>query len=89
MINMELPRDLEEQLKETFGQDLGQAAKESLLIEAYRRGRLSVGRLAEFLGVSIDRAYRFLKDHEITVNYSLEDFDADCASLRELRTQGS
>ena len=41
-ISFSLPRDIEAALVGEFG-DLGQAAKEALTIEGYRRGRLSLG----------------------------------------------
>lgn len=45
-ISFQLDADLEQQLRRDFG-DLDAGAKETLLIEAYRLGKLSIGRLAQ------------------------------------------
>ena len=50
-ITVELPAEEEEIFRLALGEDLGQAAREAMLIEAYRRGRISVGKLGELLGV--------------------------------------
>jgi predicted HTH domain antitoxin len=75
----------ESKLREVLGDELDRIAEDSLVAEAYRTGRLSIGQAAQLLGRSIADAYGFMKDRRIPVNYTLTDFDADCESLRELR----
>jgi len=49
-----IPKGIEEQLEAAFGRDLARAAREALAVEGYRSERLSLGQVAEFLGVSTD-----------------------------------
>jgi predicted HTH domain antitoxin len=80
-----IDQDTESKLREVLGDELDRIAKDSLVAEAYRSGKLSIGQAAQLLGLSIHDAYGFMKDRRIPVNYSLSDFEADCESLRELR----
>ncbi len=84
MIQIDLPPELEENLRRKLG-DLASAAKEALLIEAYRRGKLSIGALAETLGVTVFEADQWLAERKVPLNYSIEDFRADGETLRKLR----
>lgn len=85
-ITFELQEDLERQLRRELG-DLGEAAREALLIEAYRRGKLSIGRLAGTLGMGVVEADAWLAERGIPLNYDFADFQADQETLRELRTR--
>ena len=55
-----IPKGIEEHLEAAFGRDLAQAAREALAIEGYRTERLSLGQVAELLGVSTIEADHFL-----------------------------
>lgn len=83
-ITFQLEDDLEQQLRRDLG-DLGEAARDALLIDAYRRGKLSIGRLARTLGIGVIEADAWLAQREITLNYSFDDFRADQRTLRQLR----
>jgi predicted HTH domain antitoxin len=74
-ITFELP-ELEEALRADYG-NLNQAAKEALLIDAYRTGRLSIGRLSEALGFSVSHTMAWLGEHRVGPNYTLDEFLAD------------
>jgi len=87
-VTFELEDALEQQLRRDLG-DLPQAAKEALLIEAYRLGKLSIGRLARTLGLGVAEADQWLGQRGIPINYSFDDFRADQQTLRELRSQTS
>jgi hypothetical protein len=57
-----------------FEQPSGEIARELLeraVLEAYRNGAISVGRLAEILDLSIDEALGFLKAHQISSAFRL------------------
>jgi predicted HTH domain antitoxin len=82
-VSFELPKDLEQHLRLEFG-DLGQAAKEALLIESYREGRLSIGRIAPILGKGVIETQAWLADHGAPLNYSLEDLKSDRETLNRL-----
>ena len=83
-ITFQLEDDLERQLRRDLG-DLSQAARDALLVEAYRMGKLSIGRLARTLGVGVVDADRWLAQRGVPLNYTFEDFTADQNTLRELR----
>ena len=85
-VTFQLEDDLEKQLRHDLG-DLSQAARDALLIEAYRVGKLSVGRLARTLGIGVIEADEWLAQHGVPLNYSFEDFKADEQTLRDLRSR--
>ena len=83
-VTFQLEDDLEKRLRQDLG-DLSQAARDALLIEAYRMGKLSIGRLARTLGVGVLEADEWLAQRGVSLNYSFEDFKADERTLQELR----
>jgi predicted HTH domain antitoxin len=83
-ISFHLETELEDQLRRDLG-DLGKAARDALLIDAYRKGKLSIGRLARSLEVSVLEADQWLAERGVPLNYSFEDFEADVQTLREFR----
>lgn len=85
-ITFHLEDELEQQLRRDLG-DLSQVAKDALLIEAYRQGKLSIGRLARTLGVTVLEADEWLAQRGVPLNYTFEDFQADRNTLRKLRNR--
>ncbi|MBI5762375.1 MAG: UPF0175 family protein [Planctomycetes bacterium] len=75
-VSFQLESELEDQLRRDMG-DLAQAAREALLIEAYRRGKLSVGRLAKSLGIGVLEADSWLAERGVALNYDIVDFKND------------
>jgi predicted HTH domain antitoxin len=86
-ITFDLPSEIENQLQVAFG-DLGEAAKQALLINAYQRGRISIGRLAETLGMGVIEAQKWLADQGVPNNYGLEQYQADCQTIAKLFPKG-
>jgi predicted HTH domain antitoxin len=82
-ITFDIPERIREELASRFG-DLGQAAKEALAIEGYRTGKLSVGQVAEILGMGVIEAQSWLGSRGIPVNYAVEDLEADRETLARL-----
>ncbi len=82
-IDVDIPKNLEQILAAEWG-DLSTAAKEALAIESYRTGKISLGLLAEMLGLSVIEADRWLSQRGIPLNYSPEDLEADRRDLAEL-----
>ncbi len=80
-----LDHETERKLREVFGQDLDGIAREALIAEGYRKGKLSIGQAASLLKLSVNDTYGLMKQRGIAVNYTLSDLETDCASLRELR----
>jgi predicted HTH domain antitoxin len=83
MVQIDIPKQAEDALRSEWG-DLEQAAKEALLIESYRAGKITVGFLAEQLGVSRWEAESWLGSRGVHWNYSLEDLEADRKTLAAL-----
>lgn len=86
-VSFDLPTGVEHQLQVALG-DLGQAAKRALLIDAYRRGQISIGRLAETIDMGVIEAQQWLADQGVPQNYGLEDYRADCRTIERLFPKG-
>jgi predicted HTH domain antitoxin len=86
-VSFELPSEVEHRLQIALG-DLGQAAKQALLIDAYRRGQISIGGLAKTLGMGVIEAQQWLADQGVPMNYSVEDYEADCRTMERLFPTG-
>ena len=83
-VTFNLPESIEKQLREELG-DLDQAAKEAALIELYRQGTLSHGKLAESLGLSRYETDAVLKRHHVTEDLpTLDEIDEQVASLDQM-----
>ena len=85
-IAFEIPKELEESLKQELG-DLSRAAKEAFLVSAYQTGSLSLGELAEALGFGVLQAQEWLSRRSVPLNYSKEDLDLDRQTLERLFPQ--
>jgi len=67
------------------GLDPARLALEAIGLEAYRRGRLTGYQLRTLLGIpSRYQLDGFLKEHQV-YDYTIEDFEKDLATIRELR----
>ena len=84
---IDIPKGVEEQLEAAFGHDLARAARESLAIEGYRTEKLSLGQVAELLGLSTAEVDQFLKDRNVPLLYSFEDFERDRDVIRNAAAQ--
>lgn len=82
-ISFNLP-ELEDHLRAGYA-DLDEAAKQALLIDAYRTGKLSIGRLAQAIGQSVTQTHDWLAQHRVGPNYTADDLASDQDTLRLLR----
>lgn len=82
-ISIQIPPAIEDELRKQLG-DLDQAAKEALAIELYRTEKLSIGQVAELLGLTVYEAEGFMKDHGVPAPYSVADLEKDRATLKQL-----
>jgi len=83
-ISFEIPAELEVGLAAQLG-DLNRAAKEAFVIQSYRSGKISVGVVAQLLGLeSRWDAERWLKDRDIPVPLTNDDMDADRHALDQI-----
>lgn len=82
-VSFDLPSGVEKQLQVALG-DLGQAAKQALLVDAYRRGQISIGGLAKTLNMGVSEAQQWLADQGVTQNYGVEAFRADLRTIERM-----
>ena len=82
-VTLELPDALAEQLT-SGGRDLARAVFESLVVEQYREGEISRGKLAEMLGLSIWQSEEFLRKRDARLPFSNADLEADRAASDQL-----
>jgi len=74
-VTIELQEDIGQQLTSEW-RDLPRAALEALLLEAYRAKKLSAEELCRVLGFESQYDLDgFLKQHEVWLEYSLQDFE--------------
>ena len=57
--------------------DVSHQMLEAYAIENYRQVKMSLGQLSELLDLSIDEANGFLKEHNVPLNYNMDDLAAD------------
>ena len=81
-VTVHLPQESEAAFLRAFGQDLDRAALEALSVEGYRLGKLSLGEVAHVLGLETTVvAQAWLAARGVSLNYSLDDFQADRETL--------
>lgn len=84
-ITLELPQDVADVLQAKWG-DLPRAALESLALESYRAGALTHSQLRRLLGFeSRDDADGFLKQHQVYLEYTIEDLERDTENSERAR----
>ena len=83
-VTITLPNNIQQHLEQGWGDALPHKAKEALAVEGYRSGVLSVGEVAEMLGISINDADGFLKERNLMAIESLEEINADNIALEEI-----
>ena len=60
------------------------ATDENSIIEAYCAANMSVGQVAELLGLSVIQTEAFLKEKGVELPYTLEDLEADRQSIKRV-----
>jgi predicted HTH domain antitoxin len=85
-ICFELSREIEQRLESAQESvDLSQDAKEAYLVDLYRRRKITHHQLGRALELDRYDTDRLLKRHGVELELSLEEFNAEAASLREAR----
>lgn len=85
MSTLKLPDEASQTLGRAFGHDLDRAALEALAIEGYRSAKLSVGEVAHVLRLETSlTAQKWLTEHGVEPNYSLDDLLTDREDLLKL-----
>lgn len=57
--------------------DISRQMLEAYALENYRQERMSLGRIAELLGLTVDQTHAFLKEHNVPLNYDEDDLARD------------
>jgi hypothetical protein len=84
-IRLNIPADVECELRAALGGDLDRAALEALVLESYRSRRIGVGLVRRVLGLATRwDAERWLGEHGAEMSYSIEDLEADRRTLDRL-----
>ncbi len=84
-LSIELPAEVEAELREFLGPDLNRAALESLVADGYRLRRFGIGQVCRLLSfASRSDAEAWLAQRGIRWNYGLDDLDADRIALDKL-----
>lgn len=82
-MTIHLSKETESTLREAFGDSLDTEAIQALAIEAYRRGKLSLGQFARLLNIDTYSADGLLKQRGIMLDYTTEDLEREVAFLRD------
>ena len=64
--------------------DLNKAAREALIIESYRQGKLSLGQCSEIFGKSILETEAFFRSRSVDLPLTAEDIDRDRECLERM-----
>lgn len=79
-IIIDISPETEKLLQAEWG-DLNQAAREALVIESYRQGKLSLGQCSQILGKNIYETEAFFRSRRVELPLTQEDIDRDQACL--------
>lgn len=83
-VELNIPKEAEDRLREALGSNISEIVTEALLINGYRTGRLSLGLLASALGLPTSlSALQWLADRKVPMNYDLDEYEADRTTIRE------
>jgi DNA polymerase III psi subunit len=86
-VTIELPEDIGRQLTSEW-RDLSRAALEALVLEAYRAKKLTAEQVCRLLGFESRYDFDgFLKQHEVWLEYSLQDFEREAEAGARLWQQ--
>ena len=87
-LNIHLPDDIVAQLS-AGGRDLQKAALEAFAVEEYRAERITHAQVGQLLGLSRWAVDSLLKEHQVWLDYTVEDFQREGEILQQLREQSA
>ena len=83
-ITIELPDEIANSLQEKW-QDMPRVVLESIALEGYRSGALGEELVRRLLGFTTRvEVHGFLKEHDVRLNYRLEDLEQDRETAKRL-----
>ena len=84
-VTLEIPDTYAAELT-AAGKDPARVALEALLVEGYRSRLLSEGQIRHTLGYGTRmQVHALLKEHEVPLDYTIEDLEQDRETMRSLR----
>lgn len=83
-LTIDIPEAVRLSLEKHFGQNLPEAAKEAMALAWYQAEKLSIGQVAELLGLTVYEADGLMKRRRIDAPYSAEDYERDRETLDRL-----
>lgn len=84
-IEFEIPDEIAQVLQSP---NLSRTALEALAIEGYRSGKLGRGQVQRMLGFTTPmQVDALLKEHDVYLNYTIEEYEKDIATLEKLRNK--
>ena len=85
-INFDLPQDIEQRSRELISsEDFNRDAKVAYLVDLYRLHKITHHQLGKALDLDRFDTDGLLKQHGVELELSLEEFNAEVASLREAK----
>lgn len=86
-VTIELPEEIERRLEMEWG-NLPRRVLEAVALEGYRSGALTLAQLRRMLGFATRiEADAFLKQHDVYLEYSVEDLKQDREALERALTK--
>ena len=85
-VDIQIPEKIGLQLQREW-RDVPRRVVEAVALEAYRSDALSREQVGDLLGLSFWETEAFLIEHQAYLDYSVEDLDADRATLRRILPQ--
>ena len=61
------------------------SAAKLIALELFREHRVSLGKAAELAGISVEEFMAFSADREVPLHYTINDWETDQATARELK----
>ncbi|HEY3284010.1 MAG TPA: UPF0175 family protein, partial [Armatimonadota bacterium] len=84
-LTLDVPEELAQELRDLWGEsELPRRALEALVLEAYREGAISRGKVGELLGLGFHAREALLKERDAPYLYGPRDLDEDLRTTSEL-----
>jgi len=77
-ISVKIPEKISEHIKKPYDRFIN----ETLVVEFYREGLLSLRQAAELLGISLNEMFDVLMKRKTYINYGTEELDEDISYAR-------
>ena len=84
---MEITINLPEDVANVFladGESIEREVLEATALEGYRTGKLSHAQVGRMINLNSFEVDEFFKNHEVALNYTIEDLEADRRTLSKL-----